>query len=298
MWANRMPRRVLPVRRADLPVIDGAPADVSIVIPDERTCAFGDCSLERRSPVILIHGHSFAESTDPNYNIQSMTPLAFALEPDYLYAGHLFPETRSALAELEAPVAFTATYYVNTYEADGQILRAPFKSEPIESYAIRLSETIDEALELSGADQVTIVAHSMGGLVARSYLDVFGSEKVSGLIMIGTPNHGVRDRIVRICPVLGASLECRDMSEGSVFLRKLNREPLPDIPITTIVGRGCSEGDGVVPFENAVLAGANITIIGGNCTGTDLLHNAMLDPEQYPEVAATVRRSIQSAEEP
>ena len=42
----------------------------------------------------------------------------------------------------------------------------------------------------TGAKKVDIVAHSMGGLVARYYIQKSGTGDVGKLIMIGTPNHG------------------------------------------------------------------------------------------------------------
>ncbi|MDP1845383.1 MAG: hypothetical protein Q8L09_01380 [Candidatus Moranbacteria bacterium] len=57
-----------------------------------------------------------------------------------------------------------------------------------------LKPIIDEALRESGAFSVNIVAHSMGGLVARSYIQSAGYENdVENLIMIGTPNKGSSD---------------------------------------------------------------------------------------------------------
>ena len=54
-----------------------------------------------------------------------------------------------------------------------------------------LRHWIDEAKEKSGAQQVDIIVHSMGGLVARSYIqsDRYQND-VDQLIMLGTPNHG------------------------------------------------------------------------------------------------------------
>jgi len=50
---------------------------------------------------------------------------------------------------------------------------------------------IDQARERSGAAQVVLVAHSMGGLVARSYLQSAGYRSdVARLITLGTPHRG------------------------------------------------------------------------------------------------------------
>ncbi|MEM4314595.1 MAG: alpha/beta fold hydrolase [candidate division WOR-3 bacterium] len=59
-------------------------------------------------------------------------------------------------------------------------------------YAKRLAEFIDKVLQATGAQKVDIVAHSMGGLVARVAIKNYGcSSKVRKLLMIGTPNHNI-----------------------------------------------------------------------------------------------------------
>ncbi len=54
----------------------------------------------------------------------------------------------------------------------------------------KLTEKIDDVLQKTGADKVDIVAHSMGGLVTKSYLRKFGGDKIRKFIDIGTPHLG------------------------------------------------------------------------------------------------------------
>ena len=42
----------------------------------------------------------------------------------------------------------------------------------------------------TGSDRVIIVAHSMGGLVARAWLRHYGAARVARIITLGTPHHG------------------------------------------------------------------------------------------------------------
>lgn len=51
---------------------------------------------------------------------------------------------------------------------------------------------ISKAKEETGADKVNIIAHSMGGLIARAYVqnDSLYRDNISKLAMVGTPNHG------------------------------------------------------------------------------------------------------------
>jgi pimeloyl-ACP methyl ester carboxylesterase len=50
---------------------------------------------------------------------------------------------------------------------------------------------VDKAKQETGAEKVDIVAHSMGGLISRSYIQGDNyKDDVDQLIMLGTPNHG------------------------------------------------------------------------------------------------------------
>jgi cytoskeletal protein CcmA (bactofilin family) len=54
-----------------------------------------------------------------------------------------------------------------------------------------LKKYIDHAKKVSGKSKVNIIAHSMGGLVARSYIQSdYYQNDVAKFAMVGTPNHG------------------------------------------------------------------------------------------------------------
>lgn len=56
--------------------------------------------------------------------------------------------------------------------------------------AQRLHDRIQDIVEEENAAQVVIITHSMGGLVARSYVDQYGEEKVQSIIHITQPTYG------------------------------------------------------------------------------------------------------------
>jgi len=57
-----------------------------------------------------------------------------------------------------------------------------------------LKQKIDEVKAITGKDKVDIVTHSMGGLVARSYIQSNNFENdVEKIVLLGTPNHGSSD---------------------------------------------------------------------------------------------------------
>ena len=53
-----------------------------------------------------------------------------------------------------------------------------------------LREKIVQVKSQTGSDKVDIIAHSMGGLLAESYLDEYGTNDIGKLIFIGTPHLG------------------------------------------------------------------------------------------------------------
>ena len=79
------------------------------------------------------------------------------------------------------------------------------------------------------------------------------------------------------------------MSEGSIFLRRLNARQTPDnfyVIRSTGCEMGSEFGDGIVTEQNSKLEGANDFLFNGTCTDalkTDL-HGKLLDPNLHPEV--------------
>lgn len=135
-------------------------------------------------------------------------------------------------------------------------LEYPNDQPPAESALFFFEEL--KKLRTSGVEQVTIVAHSMGGLISRemltseiidytTYLDQQLVPEVTRLIMVGTPNHGsqmarfrffaeIRDHLDRLYKgqssgldfVLDGAGEAKiDLLPGSIFLTELNSRPHP-----------------------------------------------------------------------
>ena len=60
----------------------------------------------------------------------------------------------------------------------------------IDTMGSLLATRVDQVLTLTGEKNLTLVAHSMGGLVCRAYLRQFGGSKVTQLVTLGSPHHG------------------------------------------------------------------------------------------------------------
>lgn len=273
--------------------------------PKQQCCALGECrecSKKNKTPLLIIHGHAITETTSPEYSLQSLIGIAQQLEKDnVLHYGHIFPTRnyvegeKELLSKLPGGLSFTGTYYADTFEEEGQQSRLVTKSETIETYSIRLSELIDSVLAETRQDQVKIIAHSMGGLVTRSYLQNFGEDKVERVTLVGTPNQGISGRTSWFCPRLGSENECRDMQRGSSFLTKIGSHE-PQIPIQSIVGVGCGDRDydGVIFKEEAWLEGAQNQVFNGTCEGPLSLHSKLIRPARMHEPYIAIREFMLS----
>jgi pimeloyl-ACP methyl ester carboxylesterase len=120
----------------------------------------------------------------------------------------------------------------------------------------RVRNTVAQVRAATGAAQVHLVGHSMGGITARALLQrQDGAAKVAGCVTLGSPHRG--SRLAR----LAVSRLGRSLLPGSEFLCRLNAVPLPKQPhFTAIYSR---HDNIIVPMENARLEGAhNIELTG------------------------------------
>jgi hypothetical protein len=277
------------------------------------TCCFkGSCSeccpspacASKNYPVIFIHGHLSYDRNSPEFVINSFADMQAKFE-DIAYISAGLIDMDDNVSEREwgrnpEPISVRASYYyVYYYDLGIQTVEAR-KSDSIENYAIRLKEIVDEVKRRTDSPKVIIVAHSMGGLVAREYLLLFGEDSVDKMVTIGTPNKGVEGAFVKLCSVFGSQKECEDMTEGSIFLKRLNNPN--NIPkktrMYTISAVGCNTygkpGDGVIIADNVVLDFAKNYRINGTCT--DLLqtnlHTRLIQPEIYPQTYEILKEII------
>jgi pimeloyl-ACP methyl ester carboxylesterase len=139
---------------------------------------------------------------------------------------------------------------------------------PISETAVKLKEQLAAAgLRESDEKRLTLLVHSMGGLVSRWFIEREGGNKVvDHLVMFGTPNvgspFGLVDSARRLSSLLttlaintvpgfapfGGALvyllnrskkltpTLEQMNPGSEFIRTLNASPDPCIPYTIVAG--------------------------------------------------------------
>lgn len=264
------------------------------------TACCQDCS-DALYPVIFLHGHAFNRETLPDYSLDAFKQIQSEFQDDgilnagavSLYSEQEMPQ--GAWGRTPVRMSIKASYYFDLFKEPENYVVVPTKSENIDTYAVRLNDLIDTIQYRTGKEKVVIVAHSMGGLVARRYVQIFGSDNTHQLILIGTPNKGVRGNVAEFCPIIGENLECRDMRSDSLFINKLNRER-QDVPILNIIGTGCDmdggTGDGVVTAENAALEYAQNVYVNGTCRTLEPLHTKLLEIDEYPEVYTILKEAI------
>jgi len=146
-------------------------------------------------------------------------------------------------------------------------------SGSIEALAIQLKRELDQRV---GGGRIDLVAHSMGGLVARFYLQQLGGERrVDRLVTLGTPHHGTH-----AASFLPSALVRQLLPDGP-FIRHLNALPPPErTRVTSIVaGRDVL----IQPVESAACPFGEVRRLD------DLGHVELLfRPEVFAEVAAAL----------
>jgi hypothetical protein len=283
-----------------------------------QCCAFGKCEAcctqetckQKNYPVLFLHGHAFNEKNSPESSLGVFNSIQTQFQTEgYLSLGKLDLE-EGAVGEdgrwglTNATTTMTASYYYISHYQLGDYSVSIRNDESIETYAIRLREIIDTVKRKTGKDKVHIVAHSMGGLVAREYILLFGSEDIATLVTVNTPHQGISGRTQEWCTFLGSKKECEEMSQGSIFMSRLASRQLPtDLPAYAIRSTGCpmdngETGDGVVTNQSGMLPGAVNIEIKSQCTDPlqSNLHNQALDPDKNPEVYQAILSIIDNSD--
>jgi triacylglycerol esterase/lipase EstA (alpha/beta hydrolase family) len=147
----------------------------------------------------------------------------------------------------------------------------------IDTFAEQLARKIDAIAAATGAASVMIVAHSMGGLVARAHLREHGTARIARIVTIGSPHHG--SMLAWFFP--GRSLA--QMRPGSAWLARLNAERLD--PALRFVSLWSWHDSMVAPQTSSELPGAADVVLTG------IGHNALLGDAG---VFALVREEIEA----
>ncbi len=127
---------------------------------------------------------------------------------------------------------------------------------PIDAYVPLVEQGVQDLLAATGAERVIIVAHSMGGLVARAWMRTYGSGRVARVITLGTPHHGTS------LASFGIGANALQMRLGGAWLHELaaSESAATRALITSIY----SHHDNIVaPQTSSELDGARNLAFGG-----------------------------------
>ncbi|EGX56615.1 lipase [Streptomyces zinciresistens K42] len=155
----------------------------------------------------------------------------------------------------------------------------------IRTAAELLGRHIEAICERTGSSRVDIVGHSLGGLIARYYVQCLGGDlRVRTLVTLGTPHTGTR-----VAPLADAHPIVRQMRPDSPVLRELAR-PAPGCR-TRFVSFWSDLDPLMDPLETARIDHPDLS--ARNVLVTGIGHLAL---PVHPAVATGIREALDTAE--
>lgn len=301
--------QILPVVNVKEIVFANSPFEGNFTLPAQEPicCAGGRCEVccadcaDKFPPILMLHGHDFSKDISAEFSLNIFDELQRELDSDgYINAGEIAisnPDRQSGILGLQpASLTFRGTYYFDAFKSSDGYVPIQTKSENIDTYALRVANLVEEIKRETGKDKVVLVTHSMGGLVARRYIQIFGNESVAGLVMVAAPNNGITESLAKSCSLFGTDRECQDMTEGSLFLNKLTESPTDSVATYNLYGSGCvtdgEDGDGIVSARSARLNSAENFVVNGTCSGVYLLHGSILKKSVHPETFERIKEIL------
>ncbi|MGW2561006.1 lipase family alpha/beta hydrolase [Streptomyces sp. NPDC001514] len=155
----------------------------------------------------------------------------------------------------------------------------------IRTAAELLGRHIEEICTRTGHHEVDIVGHSLGGLIARYYVQrLAGDRRVRTLVTLGTPHSGTS-----VVPLASAHPIVRQMRPGSAVLEEL-RLPAPGCR-TRFVSFWSDLDQLMIPLETACIDHPDLIV--RNVLVSGIGHLAL---PVHPTVAATIREALEVSE--
>ena len=150
-----------------------------------------------------------------------------------------------------------------------------------------LGDHVERLCAVAGVDRVHVVGHSLGGLIARYYVQRLGGDaRVDTLVTLGSPHRGSM-----IAHLLPPTLVSRQLQPGSDLLRELD-EPAPGCR-TRFLAVWSRMDQLIIPQRNARLSHPDLQV--ENVQRDHVGHMAMtIDPEVVHLVACTLARTRSS----
>jgi pimeloyl-ACP methyl ester carboxylesterase len=126
----------------------------------------------------------------------------------------------------------------------------------IDEFVPLVAQAVKDLCRDAGSQQVILVAHSMGGLVARAYMHVHGAAALARVITLGTPHQGTH------LASFGPGRNAAQMRPGSAWLLALAaaEDSARRAAITSIY---TLHDNIVAPQDSPALAGARLVALAG-----------------------------------
>ncbi|MFF4082327.1 esterase/lipase family protein [Streptomyces sp. NPDC001777] len=229
--------------------LPGSPAVPPPAVPVEPTTPAGDSALpvegDERPPVVLLHG---------------------------------FVDNRSVFVLLRRSLSRHGWHHLESLNY------SPLTCD-IRTAAELLGRHVEEICARTGHHEVDIVGHSLGGLIARYYVQrLGGDQRVRTLVTLGTPHQGTA-----VAPLASAHPIVRQMRTDSAPIEELRR-PAPGCR-TRFVSFWSELDRVVVPTEAARIDHPDLDALNVRVTGIG--HLAL---PVHPSVVAAVRQALESGE--
>ena len=231
-------------------------------------------------PTVLAHAAGAAD-------ILGEATLAIAPRPVVMVHG--FSATWEAWANYLGPTGYLAQTGIPGFAVgDGQVpgtMNTGNFAEParrantIAENAAILGEYIAQVKQATGAQVVDLIAHSMGGLISRAYIDrVMTTRDVAQLIMLGSPMAGTdcADLPASLGLYLPATLEIRPSYVREIFNPQISHRrgipfhALAGVPILESFKSPCTD----VPTDIAVSL-SSVTAIPVHASQLPVLHTEL-----------------------
>ncbi|MFK0103408.1 esterase/lipase family protein [Streptomyces sp. NPDC091217] len=147
-----------------------------------------------------------------------------------------------------------------------------------------LGRHIEEICARTGSHRVDIVGHSLGGLIARYYVQRLGGDlRVRTLVTLGTPHSGTR-----VVPLANAHPIVRQLRPGSEVIEELTR-PAPGCR-TRFVSFWSDLDSLMDPVETACVDHPDLMVTNVHVTGIG--HLAL---PVHPAIATGIRQALDEA---
>lgn len=189
---------------------------------------------------------------DPRYRIDNLPPVSRGLITGDINASgrpiilvHGIGDNRSAFSVLRR------TLRRRGYGRIVTVNYSPFTSD-IRKAAASLARQVEQVCVQTGYDQVYVIGHSLGGIIARVYVQCAGGDdRVHTLVTLGSPHAGTQ--LARLAPLP----VCQQLRPNSHLMQEL---ALPASCSTRFVAIYSDRDEVVLPNRSASLQHADLLV--------------------------------------